>query len=179
MRTSIDRSGQASRTLTIVSAQSAAPPSGRSSRSTLVMTMCLSSVPRSASATRRGSWRSVVVGLPVLTLQKPQARVQVSPRIMIVATPRVQHSPKLGHDASWHTVFRPCASMFDFVVLYACPPGTLAFSHGGFFCIWSCCAWSLLRTMVVRLRVLGAFLMGSPPRGFGCLAMVFERFRGV
>ena len=58
-------------------------------------------------ATRSGSSGSLNVGLPVLTLQKPQRRVQVSPRIMKVAVPRSQQSPTFGHAASWHTVCRP------------------------------------------------------------------------
>ena len=57
-------------------------------------------------ATRAGSSGSFQVGLPVLTLQKPQRRVQVSPRIMKVAVPRSQHSPMLGQAASWQTVWR-------------------------------------------------------------------------
>ncbi len=55
-------------------------------------------------ATRAGSSGSFQVGRPVLTLQKPQRRVQVSPRIMKVAVPRSQHSPTFGHAASWQTV---------------------------------------------------------------------------
>ncbi len=59
---------------------------------------------RTASATRRGSSSSFHVGRPVLTAQKPQARVQVSPRIMTVAVRCSQHSPMLGQRASSHTV---------------------------------------------------------------------------
>ena len=44
--------------------------------------------------------------MPVLTLQKAQARVQVSPRIITVACFLVQHSPILGQAASSHTVAR-------------------------------------------------------------------------
>ena len=58
-------------------------------------------------ATRSGSSGSFQVGLPVLTLQNPQRRVQVSPRIMNVAVPRSQHSPTFGQAASWQTVCRP------------------------------------------------------------------------
>ena len=57
-------------------------------------------------ATRAGSSGSFHVGLPVLTLQKPQRRVHVSPRIMNVAVPRSQHSPMFGQAASWQTVCR-------------------------------------------------------------------------
>ena len=59
-----------------------------------------------ASATRRGSSSSYQVGRPVLTAQKPQARVQVSPRIMIVAVRWSQHSPMFGQRASSQTVLR-------------------------------------------------------------------------
>ncbi len=62
-------------------------------------------------ATRSGSSGSFQVGLPVLTLQKPQRRVQVSPRIMKVAVPRSQQSPMFGQAASWQTVCRPSSSM--------------------------------------------------------------------
>ena len=44
--------------------------------------------------------------MPVLTLQKAQARVQVSPRIITVACFLVQHSPILGQAASSQTVAR-------------------------------------------------------------------------
>ena len=57
-------------------------------------------------ATRSGSSGSFQVGMPVFTLQKPQRRVQVSPRIMKVAVPRSQHSPTLGQLASSQTVCR-------------------------------------------------------------------------
>ena len=42
--------------------------------------------------------------MPVLTLQKAQALVQVSPMIMKVACFFDQHSPMLGQPASSHTV---------------------------------------------------------------------------
>ncbi len=45
--------------------------------------------------------------MPVLTLQKAQARVQVSPMIMKVACFLSQHSPMFGQPASSHTVTRP------------------------------------------------------------------------
>ena len=62
-----------------------------------------------ASATRWGSVGSSASGSPVLTLQKAQARVQVSPMIIMVAWRTDQHSPMLGQAASSHTVVRPCA----------------------------------------------------------------------
>ena len=82
------------------------PRSGRSSRSTLVITAWRRPIRFTDCATRSGSSGSTACGLPVLTLQKPQRRVQVSPRIMNVAVPRSQHSPTLGQAASWHTVCR-------------------------------------------------------------------------
>ncbi len=45
--------------------------------------------------------------MPVLTLQKAQARVQVSPRIITVACFLVQHSPMFGQAASSQTVASP------------------------------------------------------------------------
>jgi hypothetical protein len=65
-------------------------------------------------ATRSGSSGSFQVGLPVWTLQKPQRRVQTSPRIMKVAVPRSQHSPTLGQLASWQTVWRLSSSIAAF-----------------------------------------------------------------
>ena len=62
-------------------------------------------------ATRSGSKGSFQVGFPVCTLQKPQRRVQTSPRIMKVAVPRSQHSPTFGQLASWQTVCRPSLSI--------------------------------------------------------------------
>ena len=77
--------GLVSRIARIVSAKIREPPSGRSSRATLVTTTCSSRIAPTASATRRGSSSSNHVGRPVFTAQNPQARVHVSPRIMIVA----------------------------------------------------------------------------------------------
>ncbi len=77
-----------------------------SSRSTLVMTAWRRPIRAIWRATRAGSSGSFQVGLPVVTSQKPQRRVQVSPRIMNVAVPRSQHSPTFGQAASWQTVWR-------------------------------------------------------------------------
>ena len=46
--------------------------------------------------------------MPVATLQKAQARVQISPMIMKVACFLSQHSPILGQPASSQTVTRLC-----------------------------------------------------------------------
>src|SRR3546814_3493653 len=64
------------------------------------MTICSSPSSAAASATCCGSCESTARGIPVLTLQKAQARVQTSPRIITVACFLVQHSPILGQAAS-------------------------------------------------------------------------------
>ena len=64
-----------------------------------------------ASPTCAGSLASSAPGKPVLTLQKAQARVQVSPMIMKVACFFSQHSPMFGQPASSHTVCRPLSRM--------------------------------------------------------------------
>jgi hypothetical protein len=45
------------------------------------------------------------VGRPVWIAQKLHERVQMLPRIITVAVPRDQHSPRLGHWALWQTVW--------------------------------------------------------------------------
>ena len=101
--------GAAARIAATVSAKCRAPPSSRSSRSTEVMTTCFSPIFATASPTRPGSVGSSGAGLPVATLQKPQARVQTSPMIIIVACDFSQHSPMLGQPASSQTVTSPCS----------------------------------------------------------------------
>ena len=59
----------------------------------MVITTCWRRICLVASATRRGSSRSVIGGRPVSMAQKPQFRVQTLPRIMNVAVPSAQHSP--------------------------------------------------------------------------------------
>lgn len=131
--------------------------------------MCLRPAPLSDSATRLGSSLSTAAGFPVLTLQKPQARVQVSPRIMMVATPLAQHSPMFGQAASWQTVWRLWASMFDLVAWKFLPPGSLALSQLGFFLMlrWWIASFWLLRIMEPREKAGLRVAMGSPPRGLG------------
>ena len=139
------------------------------------MTTCLRFINRKLSATRAGSFRSRVAGRPVLTLQKPQLRVQVSPRIIIVAEPRLQHSPMFGQLASWQTVCSLCSSMIAFRRRYSSPPGTRARSQSGFFPIlklWRASS-PLFNMNSERLTVgKGRFLAVSPPSGFGCRARV-------
>ena len=82
-------------------------------------------------ATRSGSSGSFHVGLPVLTLQKPQRRVHVSPRIMNVAVPRSQHSPTFGQAASWQTVWRFSLLISSLELAVRAPPGGGTLNHGG------------------------------------------------
>ena len=82
-------------------------------------------------ATRAGSSGSFQVGLPVLTLQNPQRRVQVSPRIMKVAVPRCQHSPMFGQAASWQTVWRFSSLISVCSSRYRGPPGAGTLNQGG------------------------------------------------
>ena len=98
--------GAAARMARMTAAKCAAPPSARSSRSTEVMTTCVSPSFATASATRAGSSASSASGWPVATLQNAQARVQVSPMIIMVAWRWLQHSPMLGQAASSQTVAR-------------------------------------------------------------------------
>src|SRR5690349_8388632 len=63
--------------------------------------------------------------------QRPQRRVQVSPRIMNVAVPRVQHSPTFGQAASWHTVWRFSSWIRWVSSRYFSPPGGGTLNHGG------------------------------------------------
>ena len=101
--------GAAARIARMVAAKCAAPPSARSSRSTEVTTTCLRPSLATACATRSGSAASSAPGRPVFTLQKAQARVQVSPMIIMVAWRFSQHSPIFGQPASSQTVCRRCS----------------------------------------------------------------------
>src|SRR5688572_31202321 len=60
------------------------------------------------SARCRGSSASGGSGRPWATSQNGQRRVQMSPRIMNVAVPLPKHSPRLGQEASSHTVCSFC-----------------------------------------------------------------------
>ena len=131
IRTSTPMPGLSFRVSRIVAAKALAPPSGRSSRATLVTTTWSRRIAASASATRRGSSSSNQVGLPVLIAQNPQARVQVSPRIMTVAVRWSQHSPTLGQTASSQTVFRLRPRSRPLRSWYCSPDGIFARIHSG------------------------------------------------
>ena len=72
------------------------------------------------------------MGLPVLTEQNRQARVQTSPININVAVPRPQHSAMFGHFDSAQTVgSRPSWTMSR-TFSNPCPEGNLTRSQGGF-----------------------------------------------
>src|SRR5437667_2988145 len=95
-----------------------------------------------ASATRCGSSSSKANGFAVVTAQNPQARVQRSPAIMNVAVPWLQHSQRLGHCASSHTVWRRKSEINALVEKKTGLDGRRTLIHGGFFA-W-CSAGSIL-----------------------------------
>ena len=76
---------------------------------------------------------NISFGFPVLTLQKAQARVQVSPSIIKVACFFSQHSPILGHAASSQTVTNLFFLMIDFVKAKAFEIGAFTLIQEGFF----------------------------------------------
>jgi len=92
------------RTAFIQVAKCAAPPSDKSSRVTEVITTYFKFIRATASDSLIGSAASRGCGMPGVTLQKWQLRVQVFPMIIKVAVPQPKHSPKFGQAASSHTV---------------------------------------------------------------------------
>ena len=108
-----------------------APPSRRSSRSTLVMTTYLSLRMPIERARFCGSSASGGNGLPCATSQNGQRRVQTSPRIMKLAVPLLKHSPMLGQEASSHTVCNWLSRSRRFTSLKPAPMPGLARIHCG------------------------------------------------
>ncbi len=123
--------GEALRMARMTRAKCSAPPSLRSSRSTEVITTCSSPSLATAWATLAGSSGSSAWGTPVLTLQKAQARVQVSPMIMKVACFFSQHSPILGQPASSQTVTSFSAFTIFWVSAHFGEPGALTRIQSG------------------------------------------------
>ena len=101
--------GDCCRTARMQSTKWPAPPSRRSSRSTLVITTWARRRRATVSARFRGSCGSGAAGRPCATSQNGQRRVHRSPSTMNVAVPLPKHSPMFGHEASSHTVCRPCS----------------------------------------------------------------------
>lgn len=81
----------------------------------------------SSSSSGGGAWL-------VLTAQKRQPRVQVSPISITVAVPvgPFQHSPMLGHCASSHTVASRSPDSSVLSSLYRSPCAARCRSHGAF-----------------------------------------------
>src|SRR5690606_959985 len=114
-----------------VSAQIMDPMSFRSSRSTEVMTACFIFIILMERATFSGSSHSTVSGLPVLTPQNPQERVQIFPRIINVAVPSVQHSPILGQLPEVQIVLSSYLLTRFLRSVYFFPVGNFTRSHCG------------------------------------------------
>src|SRR6516225_7843935 len=105
------------------------------------MTTCVNFIRRTASATRCGSSFSSANGFAVVTAQKPHARVQRSPAIIIVAVPWLQHSQRFGHCALSQTVCNRKSEISAFVEKKTGFDGSRTLIHGG-FCAW-CSAGSI------------------------------------
>ena len=90
-----------------------APPSGKSSLVTEVITTYFKPKFFMVFANLTGSSLSVSKGLPCVVAQKAQFLEQTSPNIIKVAVLCLKHSPILGHFAAWHTVCNPlCLKLF-------------------------------------------------------------------
>ena len=123
--------GHRSRMASTQRATWAMPPSGRSSRATMVSTAWARPMLATASATRVGSSSAGARGLRVSTRQKPQARVHRSPSTMNVAVPSAQQSLRLGQPASSQTVTRPRLRTVFLRAITSGPCTTFGRSHSG------------------------------------------------
>ena len=72
-------------------------------------------------------------GVPLVTAQKPQLRVQVSPRMRNVAVRRSQHSPMFGQRALWQIVCRRPALRISATRKKSPCDGSRTFSQAGFW----------------------------------------------
>ncbi len=129
--TSILVRGDNSRTARIHCAKCSAPPSRKSSRSTLVMTTYLSRSAAMVSARWRGSSASGGLGRPCATSQNGQRRVHRSPKIMNVAVPLPKHSPIFGQEASSQTVWSFFSRSMRLISPKRSPPGARTRIHSG------------------------------------------------
>ena len=110
------------------------PRSGRSSRSTEVITQCFSPNNLIPAARRAGSSGSGGSGLPVRVAQNLQALVQISPRIIKVAVQMCIRDRHMTAEA-----FEQVAACFDrlikVITLYrACRAGCKAVRFGKYHC---------------------------------------------
>ena len=96
-----------------------------------------------------GSNKSTEFGLPVLTLQKAQALVQVSPKIIKVACFFCQHSEILGQAASSHTVIKLYFFIIFFVELNRFDMGALTLIQDGFLGIGLDCLFIFSGCLIV------------------------------
>ena len=122
-----------------------------------MITTCLKPSLATAIATLVGSKGSSAPGLPVATLQKLQARVQISPMIIMVAWPLAQHSPMLGQAASSQTVCSELSRTILRVAWYSLEVGAFTRIQGGLrLTSWSgLCAFSGWR---IRVFVVSSIL---------------------
>src|SRR5438128_12069554 len=112
------------------------------------MTTCFNLIRRTASATRCGSSSSSANGFAVVIAQNPQARVQRSPAIIIVAVPWLQHSHRFGHCALSQTVCKRKSEMSALVEKKTGFDGRRTLIQGG-FCAW-CNAGSIFTQELAR-----------------------------
>src|SRR5438874_12842805 len=105
-----------------------------------------------ASATRCGSSSSKANGFAVVTAQNPQARVQRSPAIIIVAVPWLQHSHRFGHCALSQTVCSRKSEISAFVEKKIGFDGSRTLIQGG-FCAWCKFESILAQDIVQRLQL--------------------------
>src|SRR6201996_2271784 len=130
-------SGLSRRMALMVSAQMIEPPSFKSSRSTDVITQCLTCISFTELATRLGSSVSTAKGLPVATAQNEHERVQMLPNIINVAVPAPQHSPMLGQLPLSQMVCNLCSSTKPRTWAYSFPTGSFTLSQSGLRCVWA------------------------------------------
>jgi hypothetical protein len=86
----------------------------------------------------------------VVTAQNPQARVQRSPAIIIVAVPWLQHSQRFGHCALSQTVCSRKSEISALVEKKTGFEGNRTLIHGG-FCAW-CNAGSIF-AQDIRVKI--------------------------
>ena len=125
--------GACRRISSITIAKTRAPPTRSSSRFTLVTTACFRPSVATASATRRGSSKSIGSGRPLGTAQKSAApRAQVAQhheggRLVVPALADVRALRALAHGVQVQRARQPLQ-----VVVVLAHRGAFAFSHSGF-----------------------------------------------
>src|ERR1035437_5174462 len=70
-------------------------------------------------------------GIPVATLQSPQDRVRIFPKIINVAVPAPQHSPIFGQFPLSQIVCNLCEATIWRTCAYSFPVGSLTLSQSG------------------------------------------------